>query len=347
MYLVWYILLNIVIFCGFIFPIFYYNYLLNIKKLNFNTYFKLNNFISFKELFYEYNYYLCLYKNFKFNDYLVYNFLNFKLFNVYNPYLNYFTLSNQNSNQNLNFKLNLNYLSNLNIINNFNLKLSKINSINNYKNFFSKIIIRKNLFIQLNKTFMNSINSTWIVKFSPSNFFKYVDGFKLFNYNILFLRKNKVFNKGRYSRNRQYYRTGVYWCLYVNIIAVIGIYFWFYRFTMNFGYLWWLLYLFIMSFILPKTIKFRLYNVNVLFNNYILNFVWLFNILNNFYLLIFSILNVNYKYFNNLSILYFNNFNYIFTNSFLASIVNFFIKFNFFNYKYLNLIEFKLINKII
>ncbi len=28
--------------------------------------------------------------------------------------------------------------------------------------------------------------------------------------NILFLRKNKVFNKGRYSRNRQTYRTGVY-----------------------------------------------------------------------------------------------------------------------------------------
>ena len=28
--------------------------------------------------------------------------------------------------------------------------------------------------------------------------------------NILFLRKNKVFNKGRYSRNRQFYRTGVY-----------------------------------------------------------------------------------------------------------------------------------------
>jgi hypothetical protein len=30
------------------------------------------------------------------------------------------------------------------------------------------------------------------------------------NYNINFIRKNKIFNKGRYSRNRQLYRSGVY-----------------------------------------------------------------------------------------------------------------------------------------
>ena len=29
----------------------------------------------------------------------------------------------------------------------------------------------------------------------------------------MFLRKTKIFNKGRYSRNRQIYRTGVYLCL--------------------------------------------------------------------------------------------------------------------------------------
>ena len=49
----------------------------------------------------------------------------------------------------------------------------------------------------------------------------------LSNIFIFYLRKNKLFIKGRYSRNRQYYKTGVYWCLWVNIIAVFGLYFMF------------------------------------------------------------------------------------------------------------------------
>jgi hypothetical protein len=53
---------------------------------------------------------------------------------------------------------------------------------------------------------------------------------------IMAIRKFKVFNKGRYSRTRQLYRTGVYWCLLLNIILVVGLYFWFYRFMFNFGY---------------------------------------------------------------------------------------------------------------
>lgn len=53
---------------------------------------------------------------------------------------------------------------------------------------------------------------------------------------IFFLRKQKCFNKGRYSRNRQLYRTGVYWCLYLNIAALLGLNFLFYKFTINFSY---------------------------------------------------------------------------------------------------------------
>jgi hypothetical protein len=40
------------------------------------------------------------------------------------------------------------------------------------------------------------------------------------NLTCLYLRKTKFFNKGRYSRNRQIYRTGVYLCFYINIIAI-------------------------------------------------------------------------------------------------------------------------------
>ena len=40
------------------------------------------------------------------------------------------------------------------------------------------------------------------------------------NLNCLYIRKSKFFNKGRYSRNRQIYRTGVYICFFINIIAL-------------------------------------------------------------------------------------------------------------------------------
>ena len=56
------------------------------------------------------------------------------------------------------------------------------------------------------------------------------------NYSNMAVRKTKSFNKSRYSRNRQYYRTGVYWCLWLNIILVFALYYAFYRYTLKFGY---------------------------------------------------------------------------------------------------------------
>lgn len=81
---------------------------------------------------------------------------------------------------------------------------------------------------------------------------------------ILFLRKQKCFNKGRYSRNRQLYRTGVYWCLYLNIAALLGLNFLFYKFTINFSYYWWIFYIFINTLVVPLFFKYRLYNYRVL-----------------------------------------------------------------------------------
>ena len=144
-----------------------------------------------------------------------------------------------------------------------------------YRNFKETTYITNKLLVNISELFLNKINLNWVIKYSPSNFIKYITSTNLNAYSILYLRKNKVFNKGRYSRNRQYYRTGVYWCLYLNIIAVIGIYFWFYRFTMNFGYLWWLLFFFIFSFIAPKTIKYRLYNPLTLISSLWKDLLWL------------------------------------------------------------------------
>ena len=92
--------------------------------------------------------------------------------------------------------------------------------------------------------------------FQSFSFLKFLKTNNLLNSNIFFLRKIRVFNKGRYSRNRQFYRTGVYWCIYINIIAVIGIYFWFYKITINYNYLWLIIYIYLYSFIFSRFINF-------------------------------------------------------------------------------------------
>jgi hypothetical protein len=51
------------------------------------------------------------------------------------------------------------------------------------------------------------------VRFTDTSTNKNIDLSNLTDYKLQFLRKNKIFNKSRYSRNRQLYRTGVYWCL--------------------------------------------------------------------------------------------------------------------------------------
>jgi hypothetical protein len=164
-----------------------------------------------------------------------------------------------------------------------NLKTYKFNSL-------LSITSLSNYLVKVSQSF-NKTFSDVTIKYSPSNFIKYIKQSNLNVYTILFLRKNKVFNKGRYSRNRQYYRTGVYWCLYVNIIAVVGIYFWFYRFNINFGYLWWLLYAFMLSFFIPKTVKYRLYNPLTLYNNYVSTFIWLYLVVSSTFSGLFVFLN--------------------------------------------------------
>ena len=80
------------------------------------------------------------------------------------------------------------------------------------------------------------------------------NNFELNNFEIFFLRKNRVFNKGRYSRNRQNYRTGVYICFYLSIISIFGLYYTFYRFSFNFSYMWFLFFFFFGSFFFSKVL---------------------------------------------------------------------------------------------
>ena len=104
---------------------------------------------------------------------------------------------------------------------------------------------------------------------------------------FLYIRKNTFFNKGRYSRNRQTYRTGVYLCLYINIIIVIGLYFYFYSFLFKFTYI---IYMFIFSIIIFALtlffkkrlinfdlLKFRLNFYKEIFKNLYINWTFILN----------------------------------------------------------------------
>lgn len=113
-------------------------------------------------------------------------------------------------------------------------------------------------------------------KFSSTSINKFLSLDQLTNFEFQFLRKNKVYNKGRYSRCRQNYRTGVYMCMYLSVCSIFGLYYWFYKFTFNFSYLWWFFIAFFGSFFFPKIVKYRLYEPSVLLSKFFEFFKWLF-----------------------------------------------------------------------
>lgn len=250
----------------------------NLSKTNFDN----SNIatIHYKDLYNEFNFFFNNRKFTSLRNFLIFfNFSKLFLNGHYNSnfsFLVYINASNINNSKKI-------YLDK--VFSNLSIGYSNYTYLSNkfYKNYkFLSTVFHTN-FVLISDGLRSRITENWNIKYAPSNFLKYINLENLTQYNVLYLRKHKVFNKGRYSRNRQYYRTGVYWCLYVNIIAVIGIYFWFYRFTMNFGYLWWLLFAFIASFIVPKTIKYRLYNPVALVNSFSNDLIWISSIITNLF----------------------------------------------------------------
>lgn len=232
----------------------------NIKHLN-------NVFFSFYEIFLNNFYFNILIFIFSLKKIDFLNFLFFK--NNFISYFSNFTNTNKTLNSLENNFSNLSYF-----------KFNKIEFLKKFQYF----------------DFKNFFKINYLIKFSISDFFKYLNNTTLQSINILFLRKNKIFNKGRYSRNRQYYRTGVYWCLYVNIVAVVGLYFWFYRFNMNFGYLWWILYLFIFSLFFSRSYSLNVFGLKQTFVQIFSSFYWFTILINNFF---FSIINFFFQFFKN------------------------------------------------
>ena len=281
----------------------YKNYKFIINELNINNLINISNadnkiIFSTLNLIIKFNY-----KNlnkFNYNDLLISLFIfknsistdtisvksyNLLKFNDYINYINNTTLDknfnkiqliiNEQNNNNI-FKNNIN-LNNYKIYNKFQ---DVIEFSNNY--FYLKVFNKYlNLNTEFNTNFINDLKQKYLISFSASNIVKYISDFSVNNSTILYLRKNKIFNKSRYSRNRQTYRTGAYWCLYVNIVAVVAFYFWFYKFTMNFGYLWWLLFSLIASFFFSRALKYNFFNPIKIYTEFILGFKWFIVIIYN------------------------------------------------------------------
>ncbi len=252
------------------------------------------------------------------------NFIKINTYNLlkFNDYINY----SNNTSLEKNFNRNQLILKNESNIINFKHNLINYKSYFNFKttldfsnNYFYLKNFNKflNFKIEFKNNFFEDLKKTYSISFSATNIVKYISNYSIKNSVILYLRKNKIFNKSRYSRNRQTYRTGAYWCLYVNIIAVVAFYFWFYKFTMNFGYLWWLLFSLIASFFVSRAIKHRFYNPINIYSEFILGFKWLIlivsnilnvtNILNfliNFFLSNFFAKSYQNKFFKNLNNIY-------------------------------------------
>lgn len=323
------------------------NKLFNLIKNKNNFIFLKNNFISKNNFF---NFFLFMYflnKNF-------FKFFNTKFYKSINPnnlikvfILFWLSLSKLNYKVNL---LNLNkyedwFNYNFNFKNYFflkknnylKLKLNKFSkkTIDFYKYTYFSISEKLNLqydymlhfwsfffdrtllsLIRLNDSFKKLNNSYYPVRFNESSTNKFIELNKLSDYSFFFIRKNRIFNKGRYSRNRQTYRTGVYWCLWFNILSVYGLYFIFYRVTFNFGFLWLPLAVFFGSFIFSRVLKYNFFNLNYIITE-----------INKFVIWVSLIYNDIYNFFQKLFFFYFKNFS-ILNN--LSSKNSFFSKYLFF-----------------
>jgi hypothetical protein len=207
------------------------------KKENFNFYslnvlnkqfkfFKKNNFLEFlliqkfffKKYFnlyssYFYNNYSC-YNNIKLIFFYLYiykntkNKINIFNLNVFSDWYKYnFNLNFVTKNYNKKYNYNLLYLKNLFFKYN---KLFLKNFNQNYKNIYFLKLFSKDIKIKINNGWSTFLKKHYLIKFTDSSISKYINIDLVKSYKVNFIRKNRIFNKGRYSRNRQLYRTGVY-----------------------------------------------------------------------------------------------------------------------------------------
>ena len=156
----------------------------------------------------------------------------------------------------LNFSKLFDFLFFKNIIFNKNQKYKYMvfNFINNSDKIISyanNTFNKKVLLSQINKYALLNFNNKLNLKvLDMSQYLFLLNSFFSKNKKFFFLRNNEIYNKSRYSRNRQTYKTGVFWCIWLTVLTVIGLYFYFYIFLIKFTYLWVMLLVLLSSFFL-------------------------------------------------------------------------------------------------
>ena len=153
-----------------------------------------------------------------------------------NSNLKNYTITSQSKKNNLNFSSE--YLKQLFKETKYTNKFESQKKINN-ENFFNS-----NLNFNYNYTTINEIypyrlrenfNLNYLVPEKINNFFK-------------FKFEEDDNNKGKLPRNKQNYRTGVFLCIWLTVITVLGLYFYFYFLLIKYSYLFFLFIIFIFYF---------------------------------------------------------------------------------------------------
>jgi hypothetical protein len=78
---------------------------------------------------------------------------------------------------------------------------------------------------------------------------------KLIKIVLNFVRKVKIFNKSRYSRNRQNVRITFYFSIYFNILIIYTVFSLFYNLALFLTYNWWFYLTFILFFLASNVIR--------------------------------------------------------------------------------------------
>ena len=203
-------------------------------------------------------YYIFFFKRFYFNGLTFFYFkvlkaFNFKIANMELYFCTKFFLTTFKAN---NKKIKFYNLSNnsayLSLFNSFNSKVDSILTANHVSitNIDNTKKSKTFNFVPLNKITTNNVDmSIDLNNVLFTSQLVSLDNKDISNYsNINFVKINKLYNKGRFSRNKQAYRTGVIWCLWLTILAICGPFYYFYSFSFNFTYLWFLFILLVLRF---------------------------------------------------------------------------------------------------
>jgi len=77
----------------------------------------------------------------------------------------------------------------------------------------------------------------------------------LINILLNFVRKIRIFNKSRYSRNRQNVRVTFYFSIYFNIVIIYLVFSLFYNLAIFLTYNWWFYFIFLSYFFISNTVR--------------------------------------------------------------------------------------------